>query len=74
MAKHSKWRPCHTHSVTPKQMTLIIFDPKGVKSTHRNFQENLIKSLGEVNDKNGIKTNWFYYGSFLSVGSNHSCI
>ncbi len=34
------------HTVTPKRKILIIFDPKGVKSTHSNFHENLINSLG----------------------------
>ncbi len=48
LAKHSKWWPCHAHTVTPKQKILISFDPKWVKSTHSDFHENLIKSVGGV--------------------------
>ena len=48
LAKRSKWRPSHAHTVTPIQKILITFDPKGVKTLHSNFYEDPIKSLGGV--------------------------
>ncbi len=47
-AKDSKWQPCYTCTVIPIQKILITLDPKGVKSTHGDFHENTIKSLGGV--------------------------
>ncbi len=48
LAKRSKWRPSHAHTVTRKRTILITFDPKGVKSTPSDFHEDTIKSLGGV--------------------------
>ncbi len=47
-ARHSKWRPSHAHTVTPIQMILITFHPKGVKTLHSDFHENPTKTLGGV--------------------------
>ncbi len=48
LARCSKWRPSHAHTVTPIQKILITFDPKGVKTVHSDFHENPTKSLGGV--------------------------
>ncbi len=48
LARHSKWQPSHTHTLTPIRTILITFDPKGVKTLHSDFQENPTKSLGGV--------------------------
>ncbi len=48
VARRSKWHSRHADTVTPKWKTLITSDLKGVKSTHSNFHENPLKSLGGV--------------------------
>ncbi len=35
---------CHAHTVHPKQMISMTFDPKCVKSAHSSFHENLVNS------------------------------
>ncbi len=48
LAKRLKWLPRQAHTVTPILTILVTFDPKGVKSTHIDFHEDMIKSLGGV--------------------------
>ncbi len=48
LVKRSKWRPRHAQTVTLIRKILITFGPKGVKSTHTDFHEDRIKSLGGV--------------------------